>query len=52
VVLRILGKGERVREIPIHANLRRALTDWLEERSGWPGRATVPPCFSTSAADG
>ena len=32
-VLRILGKGEKVREIPIHPDLRSALTDWLDERA-------------------
>jgi integrase/recombinase XerC len=37
-ILRIYGKGERVREIPIHPQLRTALTGWLDERSGWPGR--------------
>jgi site-specific recombinase XerD len=35
--LRILGKGERVREIPVHAELRRALVAWLQERNSWPG---------------
>ena len=28
-VLRVLGKGERLREVPIHPQLRATLTDWL-----------------------
>ena len=36
-VLRISGKGERIREIPIHPPLRVALTNWLDERVRWPG---------------
>jgi integrase/recombinase XerD len=39
-ILRILGKGEKVREIPIHPDLRTALTDWLDERADWPGADT------------
>jgi site-specific recombinase XerD len=39
-ILRILGKGERVREIPIHPHLRSALTGWLDERPDWPGAET------------
>ncbi len=35
--LRILGKGEKVREVPLHPALRAALTDWLAERGDWPG---------------
>jgi len=35
--LRIVGKGEKVREIPIHPQLRTALRGWLDERPGWPG---------------
>jgi site-specific recombinase XerD len=35
-VLRVVGKGERLREIPIHPQLRTALTDWLDERRRWP----------------
>ncbi len=35
-VLRVVGKGQRLREIPIHPALRRALSDWLAERVGWP----------------
>jgi site-specific recombinase XerD len=36
-LLRVLGKGERLREIPIHPQLRAALTDWLAERRHWDG---------------
>lgn len=35
-VLRIFGKGERVREVPIHPKLAKALKGWLEERRDWP----------------
>ena len=36
-ILRIYGKGERVREVPIHPKLREALENWLEDRKRWPG---------------
>jgi integrase/recombinase XerC len=36
-VLRILGKGERVRHVPIHPQLHAALNGWLAERADWPG---------------
>ena len=35
--LRILGKGEKVREVPLHPALRAVLADWLAERGDWPG---------------
>ena len=41
----IYGKGERVREIPIHPQLRTALTGWLDERPGWPGAQITPALF-------
>ena len=44
-ILRIYGKGERVREIPIHPQLRTALTGWLDERPGWPGANATPALF-------
>jgi integrase/recombinase XerC len=44
-LLRILGKGERVRELPIHDKLRAALREWLDERAGWPGADTTPAVF-------
>jgi integrase/recombinase XerC len=44
-ILRILGKGEKVREVPVHSQLRRDLTLWLEERPKWPGADTTPALF-------
>jgi site-specific recombinase XerD len=43
-VLRVYGKGEKVREIPLHPQLRAALTGWLDERPDWPG-AQIPALF-------
>jgi site-specific recombinase XerD len=34
-VLRVLGKGQRLREIPIHPQLHKALSEWLEDRRDW-----------------
>ena len=50
-ILRIYGKAEAVREIPIHSQLRRALSDWLHEARTGP-QPRPPPCLSTSAANG
>ena len=36
-VLRVVCKGERLREVPIHPQLRRTLADWLQERRDWEG---------------
>jgi len=44
-ILRICGKGERVREIPIHPQLRTALSGWLDERPEWPGAQNTPALF-------
>lgn len=44
-VLRIYGKGERVREVPIHPQLRRSLAGWLDERPDWPGAHDNPALF-------
>jgi site-specific recombinase XerD len=44
-ILRIYGKGERVRDIPIHAKLRPELEQWLTERAIWPGAGTSPALF-------
>jgi integrase/recombinase XerC len=44
-VLRILGKGAKVREVPIHPQLRRDLALWLEERPNWPGADSSPALF-------
>jgi integrase/recombinase XerC len=43
-ILRICGKGEKVREIPIHPQLRATLTGWLDERPDWAG-ADSPALF-------
>ena len=44
-VLRILGKGERVRQVPIHPQLHAALNGWLAERADWPGATDTPALF-------
>jgi site-specific recombinase XerD len=44
-VLRIYGKGERVRKVPIHPQLHTALTGWLSERADWPGSNKSPALF-------
>jgi site-specific recombinase XerD len=44
-VLRIYGKGDKVREVPIHAKLRPGLEQWLTERAAWPGAGTSPALF-------
>jgi site-specific recombinase XerD len=59
-VLRIYGKGGKVREVPIHAKLRPGLERWLTERTAWPGAGASPALFlntkggrlPTRAADG
>lgn len=38
-LLRIYGKGERVREVPIHPKLAKVLTGWMQERRDWPNKA-------------
>ena len=43
-ILRVCGKGEKTREIPLHPKLRDALTAWLEERQHWPG-ANIPALY-------
>jgi len=45
-VLRIFGKGERVREVPIHPKLAKALKGWLEERRDWPGQEDPALCLN------
>ncbi len=44
-MLRICGKGERVRQVPIHPQLHSALADWLTERADWPGARDNPAVF-------
>src|SRR5487761_1321046 len=43
--LRIYGKGARVREVPIHPKLHKALDHWLSDRASWPGAAATPALF-------
>jgi site-specific recombinase XerD len=44
-VLSIHGKGDRIREVPIHPKLRGHLRLWLEERPDWAGADTNPALF-------
>jgi len=44
-VLRIVGKGQRMREVPIHPQLRTALSGWLGERPGWVAGSGHPALF-------
>ena len=44
-VLRIYGKGDKGREVPIHAKLRPGLEQWPTERAAWPGAETSPALF-------
>ena len=44
-ILRILGKGERVRHVPIHPQLHAAIAGWLAERADWPGANDSPALF-------
>jgi integrase/recombinase XerC len=44
-VLRILGKGDRVREVPIRHKVREALEDWKNERKDWAGADESPALF-------
>lgn len=46
---RILGKGERVRQVPIHPQLHAALNGWLARRADWLDATDFPPWFSTNA---
>ncbi len=43
--LRIYGKGAKVREVPVHRQLRSALTAWLDERHDWPGAELTDALF-------
>ncbi|WP_214417047.1 tyrosine-type recombinase/integrase [Sphaerisporangium fuscum] len=46
--LRIRGKGRdsgKIRLLPVHADLRQALTDWLETRTGWKRAETHAAMF-------
>jgi integrase/recombinase XerC len=43
--LRLLGKGERPREVQAVPQLRKDLRQWLDERADWPGADTNPALF-------
>ncbi|MGH4001543.1 MAG: tyrosine-type recombinase/integrase [Pseudonocardiaceae bacterium] len=40
--LRVHGKGDKIREVPLHPQLRTELQLWLAERPDWPGATTCP----------
>jgi site-specific recombinase XerD len=44
-VLRVLGKGQRLREVPIHPQLRVVLSGWLRERPSWAGASESAALF-------
>ncbi|MGN9847042.1 tyrosine-type recombinase/integrase [Nonomuraea sp. H19] len=44
-VLIVYGKGDKVREVPTHPQLRQPLHDWLDERRTWPSAATSKALF-------
>lgn len=39
------GKGDRYREVPLHAQSRPILTDWRHQRASWPGADQTPALF-------
>ena len=43
--LRVLGKGDRLREVPIHPQLRTALVEWIAERQNWSRAVESPALF-------
>jgi site-specific recombinase XerD len=43
--LRLHGKGDRIRDVPIHPKLRTAIQRWLAQRPDWPGADTNPALF-------
>ncbi|MGZ6868759.1 MAG: tyrosine-type recombinase/integrase [Frankiaceae bacterium] len=43
--LRLYGKADKVREVPIHPPLRAALTEWLRQRRDWRAAATSTALF-------
>jgi Phage integrase family len=44
-LLRIHGKGDKIREVPLHTKLHDDLDLWLAERPDWPGADTNPALF-------
>ncbi len=51
-ILRIYGKGERVREVPSTPSCARPLPTGARSAATGRERKTAPRCFSTSAATG
>jgi site-specific recombinase XerD len=43
--LRLLGKGDKPREVPAVAQLREDLRLWMQERADWPGAEDNPALF-------
>jgi integrase/recombinase XerD len=43
--LAVYGKGGKLREVPVHPQLRPALQNWIDERRGWPGAAAARALF-------
>ncbi|MBB6347448.1 tyrosine-type recombinase/integrase [Nonomuraea muscovyensis] len=44
-VLTVYGKGGKVREVPIHPQLRKPIIDWLDERQSWKNATTSKALF-------
>jgi site-specific recombinase XerD len=44
-LLRIHGKSDKIREVPLHTKLHEDLDLWLAERPDWPGADTNPALF-------
>jgi site-specific recombinase XerD len=44
--IRLVGKGEKSRTVPVHVKLREALAEWLAERPSRPG-AELPSLFTS-----
>ena len=43
--LRLLGKGNKPREVQAHPQLREDLRQWLDDRPDWPGAEDNPALF-------
>jgi site-specific recombinase XerD len=46
-VLVVYGKGGKIREVPVHPELRPLLQDWIDARCGWPGADRQRALFLT-----
>jgi integrase/recombinase XerC len=44
-VLIVYGKGGKIREVPIHPQLRTPLTGWLDERPTWKNSSLEKALF-------